>query len=274
MMSDPAQSGRLDTEFTVDDAASSTAEVKPLDLTTKLEGDEVPEELRGKTVAEVVALQKGMKDALLTSEQGRKNAETLAATAAAATAPPAPVAPPAPTPEPELSDEEIAELHQEDPIKAIKYMNAQAIRTAEKNLEARLGPMLAGTAASVEENARTKYKGDFESIGPEIEAFIQKLPNKGVLANPQGWDDLISLVRGQNIEKVITHRSEAAAEAAKAQAQRDQQDLAGFQGTGQAPRPAAAVPGGVAEMDDIQKEIASKLGMTPEDYIKWGKVTT
>ncbi len=272
-MSDPAQAGS-ETAFTVDDAASTANEPKPLDLTTKLEGDEVPEELRGKTMAEVIALQGGMKDALLTSEQARKNAETLAATAAAATAPPAPVAAPLPAPEPELSDEEIAELHQEDPIKAIKYMNAQAIKVAEKNLEARIGPMLAGTAASVEEGARLKYKSDFESIGPEIEAFIQKLPDKRVLANPQGWEDLVSLVRGQNIEKVIAHRTGVADEASKAQAQRDQQDLAGFQGAGNVPRPVAAVPSGVEGMDDIQREIAGKLGMSDADYIKWGKVTS
>jgi len=104
-MSDPAQAGS-ETAFTVDDAASTANEPKPLDLTTKLEGDEVPEELRGKTMAEVIALQGGMKDALLTSEQARKNAETLAATAAAATAPPAPVAAPLTAPAPELSGAE------------------------------------------------------------------------------------------------------------------------------------------------------------------------
>lgn len=271
-MSDPAQAG---SEFTLEDVAASEAEPKGTDLTAKLDGDEVPEELRGKTMAEVLTIQKGMKDALLTSEQARKNAETLAATAAAATAPPAPAPAPAPpAPEPELTEEELTELHTEHPLKAIEYMQSRAIKVAERNLESRLAPMFAGTAASVEEAARVKYADDFESIGPEIEKFIQQLPNKQVLASSQGWDDLIALMRGKNIEKIIEHKAGKVSAQAKIDAQQEQQDLTGFQGTGTAPRVAVAVPSKVEALDDIQKEIAGKLGMSLEDYVKWGAVTS
>lgn len=269
-MSDPVGSSSVSLE----DIEASSAEPKAVDLTQALDGEEVPEELRGKTMAEVIAIQKGMKDALMTSEQARKNAETLAATAAAATAQPAPAPAPEPTPEPELSEEQIAELHQEDPIKAIKYMNAQAIRVAEKNLEARLGPMMAGTAASVEENARARYSDDFEVIGSEIEKFIQALPNKQVLANPQGWDDMISLVRGKNLDKIIEHKINKASDTAKETAQQEQKELTGFQPGAGPVRPATAVPSRVEALDDTQKEIAGKLGMTLEDYVKWGAVTS
>jgi len=269
-MSDPTQAGA--SSITLEDIESSQNEPKPVDLTTKLDGDEVPEELRGKTMAEVIALQSGMKEALLTSEDARKNAETMAATAAAAASQPPAPAPTAPEPEPMLTDEEIAEIHQEDPIRAIKLMNEQAIRLAEKNLESRLAPMFAGTAASVEQAARVRYKEDFEVIGPEIEQFIQTLPNKQVLANPQGWDDLIALVRGKNLDKIIQAKASAVSSNAQAQAQAEQQDLTGFT-TVSNPTKVQTLPHSADKLDAVQLDICSKLGMSPEDYITWSKVT-
>lgn len=233
-----------------------------------LQGDSVPEMLRGKSAAEAVAMMKGMSEALKLSEQARQQAELTAATALKTQ--PAPVAP---EPEPqEMSDQELAELHAENPLAAIRVMNDQAIRRAERNLESRLKPLFNGSAVSAEQQARAKYADEFALFGDQITQMATQIPNSQVvLTNPAAWDDLISLVRGRsgNIERLIEKRTATNVEATRRQAQETQIDTVGFSGTEPRARPTART---VAQLDPIQREIAEKMGLTPDEYVKWSQV--
>lgn len=233
-----------------------------------LQGDAVPEAIRGKTAAEAVAMVNALSESLKLSERARQQAELTAATALKTQ----PIVS-APEPEPpEMSEEDLAQLHAEQPLVAIRVMNEQAIRKAEKNLEARLKPLFSGTASSIEQNARSKYPDEFKLFGDQITQMAQQIPNsQAVLSNPAAWDDLISLVRGRpgNIERLIEAKTAPNVEAIRRQAQETQVDSVGFSGT--EPR-SRAIPRNEAQLDAIQREIADKMGMSPADYIKWSQV--
>lgn len=234
-----------------------------------IDGEAVPEDLRGKTVAEIVARTKALSDSLRLSEQARKQAELTAETALRHPAAPPPPPPPAPK---ELTEEELAELHQSDPIKAIRVMQDQAIRIAEQNLEHRLRPLFSGTASSVESAARVKYADEFQLFGDQISQVVAQVTDKSAFSRPEAWDDLISLVRGRpgNLERIIEHRNGAAAAQQQAEAaRRAQADGIGFSGT---EARMSRVPTSAAALDPTQREIADKLGLTPEEYVKWSKI--
>jgi len=110
----------------------------------KVDGTDIPEDLRGKSVADVIKLAGNLANALKLSENARTNAETMARMASQQpSAPPAPVAAPEPK---ELSREEISELYATDPIKAIEVMQNQAISKVAKQYEVRLEPLFSGTS--------------------------------------------------------------------------------------------------------------------------------
>jgi hypothetical protein len=253
-------------------SASDAAAATRLDLTkVMLDGDGVPEEFRGKSAAELASMAKGLSDSLRMSESARKQAETNASLALQR--PPVPVA--EPVREPEMNDEQLAEIYQNDPLKAIKIMQERSIREAEKNLEARLGPLFSGSAASAEAQARAKYAAEFELFGDQISQIVGSLPNaKTAMANPQSWDDLVSFVRGKpgNFDRLVEHKVGKSAADRKAAAQAAQAADAGLSmaSSVRAPSSAAAVTG---QLDDLQREIAGKLNMTEAEYIKWSNVS-
>ena len=151
-------------------------------------------------------------------------------------------------------------------------MNDQAIRRETRNLESRLKPLFNGTAVSVEQQARAKYADEFAMFGDQISQMASQIPNsQAVLSNPAAWDDLISLVRGRpgNIERIIERKTATVTDTARRQAQESQADVVGFSGTESRARPVAR---SVAQLDPIQREIADKMNMTPEDYIKWSVI--
>lgn len=239
----------------------------PQDLTkVVLSGEGLPDELKGKTVADVLAQVGKMKDALLISENARKQADQLAQIAAAAAGRPAAAAPEVTVPEPELTDEQLAELHQTDPLKAMRYVSDRAVRVAAKMFEDRLEPLFSGGSESAEQLARAKYKTEFELLGSEIKAMVDSLPNKAVMAKPKAWDDLISYVRGQNITKMIDHavtQRTRTLETARA-------DEANGTGAVVTTRVApAAQPGGAGKLDATELEVCRVMDLSPEEYIKW-----
>lgn len=237
----------------------------PPDLTTiKVDGDDVPAEFKGKSVAELMQQATAYAEALKTSERARTTADQMAALAAR-TAPPVPEPP---KEEPPLTDEQLAELHTTDPIKAIKYMQSLAINAAARNYDARLTSLAQSTTAGAEAQARTKYAAEFEALGPEISAMVQQIPNAAqVLTSSEAWERLISLVRGTpgNFEKIIQHRAGKTLEAARAGQVAD----AGISMTSAVRAPA---PVGGGQLDATQKEIAGKLGLTEAEYLHWSKV--
>jgi hypothetical protein len=237
----------------------------------KLDGEGIPEHLKGKSAADLVKMLEGTQEAVRISERAREQAELTARALAKQEAPPPP---PMPEPEPELSEEQVAELYQNDPVKAIKVLSEQAVKRAEKNLENRLGPMMRGSASAVESAARTKYAEEFELFGEEITRLAGSVPNKeAILSNPAAWDDMISLIRGRpgNFEKLIERKSAGKVAATRTAAQAEQADTIGFTDSG-AGRGRKTLT--QDNLDSTQKEIADKMGLTPKEYAYWANVGT
>jgi hypothetical protein len=247
------------------DAADAAAVAQAADVTQMNLGDDesIPEDLRGKSVKDVIEALKGREQALKLSEAARLQA----------TSTPMPVAPAPVVEEPEKTDEEIAQIYEENPLQAMELMSARSVRRAERNLETRLGPLMNGTAASVEQQARTKYVDEFALFGEEIIRVAGSIPNaKAVLSSPAAWDELVALVRGRagNFDKLYEHKVAKAGGVTRETVQQDQVAGVGFSdnsgGRGRAPT-------SVAGLDPIQKEIAEKMGLTPAEYVKWSKVS-
>jgi len=262
-MGDPTRGGassitfeELEQQAAVEEAAGK----QPKMLETKLEGDDVPEELRGQSIKDIIARLKGREEALRLSEVARLEAagRTVASPAAL------------PIEEPvELTDEQIAEMHSEEPLKAIQAVTARSERRMAKNLETRLGPLVTGTAASVEAAARAKYPEEFELFGADISKIASNIPNaRAALTDPTVWDGLISYARGQpeNFEKLMARKLAKSGAPTREVVQRQQVEEVGFTGSsGKRPVPVQGAP----TLDLLQKEIAAKLSMSDAEYIKW-----
>lgn len=256
---------------TLDELEQTPPESPKLD-DVKLDGDNVPEEFRGKSVADMLKAVKGLGDSLKLSEEARQRAETLAKLASERpAAAPIPAQPPVEEPK-ELSDEELNELYANEPLKAIRAMQDSMIRRVERNLNARIGSLTTGSASAVEQAARQKYPDEFKIFEQDIKDMVAVLPDKSVLANPQAWDDLVSFIRGKpgNWERFMAAKAAPSKAEAAANARQDQADTVGFSGTEARMR---SIPGSVDQLDAIQKEIAANLDMTEAEYIKWSKVT-
>lgn len=263
------------TALSMEDIEKELTETKPADLTAiKLEGDTVPEEFRGKTAAELVAMAKATSDALRTSEEARK--------AQPAPAAPQPVivqAPAAPKEEPLLTKEQLAELFETDPIGAVAYMQEKAVKEAEANIEKRFSGLTHGSMSMAEQSAKSRFADEFALFGDDIKRITNAMLDKTALGSVEGWENVISYVRGRpgNFEKYIEHKTKVNAEAAAAAARAEQEKLVGFQ-----PRPAAGVgpsspaPGAQSSegLDETEQKIADGfiaqgVFKTRAEYKKW-----
>jgi hypothetical protein len=259
------------TSVTLDQMAEDQAVQTPPDLTKiKLDADGTPELFKGKTVAEVIEIAKGLGEAVKVSESARLQAEATAK--AALSAQPKPVEAPPKVDEPkEMTPEELSELYSQDPIRAIATMQQQSERRVEKNLAARLEPLMNGGAASAEANARSRYSTEFELFGDQISQMAARIPgSKQVLANPAAWDDLVAYVRGQpaNFQKLLDHQTAKVTKTTKEEARTEQVASVGFTET----TPRRPAPTTVASLDATQLEIARNMNLTPEEYVKWSRV--
>lgn len=247
-------------------AAASKDDEKPDLSKINLEGDGIPEELKGKSVAELLKHTENVAEALKLSEEARLALRT--SLDARPAAPAEPVTPAEPEPK-QLSSEELATLYEEEPLKAITIMQEQAIAKVAGHYEKRLQPLFEGSATSAETLARKNFATEFELFGDEINNVISKMPDKSGLANMGTWEDIIAYVRGSkgNFERYMTHMTTKAAADAAAEAQNQQTLEAGFTTR---PTTTPVVPQRVDQLDDVQKDIIDKLGMTPDEYVKWG----
>lgn len=262
-------------DITIDEMgeAAAVAEVKPPDLSAiKLEGDTVPEAFRGKSASDLLEAIKAREEALRISETARKNAETLAELAARSNAPPPQPAPVNQEP-PDLSYEDLTKLAQENAGDAIAKAMSQTARKVMAQVDQRLAPLAGGGKAAAESAARQQYPEAFQLFEKDIKDLVMQIPESQrntVLANPESWKQIVSIVQGkpENLERVIAHRTTAAAEKALA-AERERQvaQSANFSGGMRSP----VLSGGVEQLDATQQEIARTMKMTPEDYIKWSK---
>jgi hypothetical protein len=250
-----------------EEAAAKAAGEKP-DLSKVTLGDNVPEELKGKTVIEALDLLKGMGASLKLSEDRRQQLERELQQRAAAPAQPA-------TPvEPEvkkLTKDELADLFQKQPIEAIEYMQAEAEERVQRNVAARLNPLISGSASAGEAAARAKFPDEFVLFGDQMTQFVANIRDKTQMAQPNAWDDLVAYFRGlpANFDKLVEHRAGKKKQESAATAQAAEAAAAGpvirSQGT--------SVTGGGAKgadgLDDTERQIANELDMSPVEYNKW-----
>lgn len=205
--------------------------------------------------------------ALRISEEARTRAE-------AALNRPAPVAsqPEMVDPIENLTDDQIQQIIDEKgQVAAIRAIQLQTFRIAEKHMEKRLGGMAGAAATTAESSARSKYATEFELFGDQIDKQIAQIPNREALANPENWDNLIAYIRGKegNIQKYVEKLGSVGKEVAANGAREQQKELAGVHspvGGGKIVTASAAGPHG---LDALELEIADKLGMEPADYAKW-----
>lgn len=271
----PEQGGGPNAGITFDEIerqlkAAETAALAPKLDDTKVDGEDVPEQYRGKTVKEILAQTKALEDTLRLSEQGRQQALTMAQMAANQRS--LPEAPKAPEPEPLVTAEEVAAAFAEDPAKGVQLMtkmNQQAIDRAAASYASRIDPLLQGTVGAVEAEARRKYPDEFQLYAEEIKAIQDKLPNKNAMSSLDSWDDLIAYVRGKNPEKLFQHRLAAQSQQRQTEAQEQQRQTAGITMSSAQRTPA---PTGGMVFDDITKEVCKVLGVSEADYAKWSKV--
>lgn len=269
-MADPTAGSSMTLE---ESEATTSQDTKP-DLTkVVLDGDEVPEHLRGKSMADAIKMLNDSTDLLKKSESERLSQQAILKNLAerpAATPVPAVPVPEAPK---ELTREELLELHEKDPLAAIEVMQAQAFRQAERNLETRLGPMMAGSAASAESTARQKYADEFALFGEEITRVAAGIPDARTnLANPKAWDDIVAYVRGRpgNFDKLVERKTQPKREEIQREAQLNQQDAVGFSESSPTRKP---IPRNSAQLDPLQREIADKMGISYDDYVKWSAIS-
>lgn len=212
-----------------------------------------------------------LREALRMSEESRGRLEQSLATDRGA---PAPVA----QAEKELTKEELAELHSKDPLAAIEYMQARAIKTVEENLSRRLSPLVTGNTSTLEEAMKSKYPDEFKVLGNEIMDFVKKAPDKSTFSVAQNWEDLIAWTRGRNFDKLVEFRAGKANQQATATAQAAQAASAGAHVGNSVRTPPP--PRSAGAFDDTTKAIIKELAASgildekdPEaDYRRWMNV--
>lgn len=252
--------------------AAERAALAPKLDEVKVDGEDIPEALRGKSVREILARTQELENTLRLSEQRRQEALTMAQLAAQrgeGTREPAKQ----PEPEPLVTAEEVAAAFQDDPAKGVALMtkmNEQAIARAASSFAQRIDPLLSGTVGAIEAEARRKYPDEFQLYGEEIKGVLDSLPNKNAMSTMNSWDDLIAYVRGKNPEKLFQHRMEQQTKGRAAEAQEQQRQSAGISMTSAQRTPA---PSGGPVFDDTTKEVCRVLGISEADYAKWSKVS-
>jgi len=241
-------------DVTLEDMERSLKDREAADKAAKDQADaETKIKLEAKLRAESEDPQiRGLQEALRISEEARKRVEDLAAAGRA----------PAPKKEdelPKLTREQLAELHQRDPLAAIEYMQADADRRLSENLERRLAPLISGGSTTAREAARAKYPDEFELFGGDIEKMLSDpRVSRDAMSQPQAWEDMIAYVRGRsgNFEKLVEHRASKDKDKAARDAQAREAASAGAH-TRTDVRPPAPASG--VELDAVEKEIAKAI---------------
>lgn len=262
---------------TADAAAKAAAEaagkpaVRPGEL--KLEGDDIPENLRGKTLADVLEQTKRLNEALRISEDARL--------ALANTSRPTQVVVQQPEREvPDLTDEQLKTLMEENPLAAVQYIRQDSEKRILQHIDSRFRPLAEGNVAAAMELAKRNYPLEFKVFEKDINSILDKIPDKSTLSTVGAWEQLVSYVRGQpgNIDRYIEARNEAS----RSDAQQAERTRAGFSvSTGGASSPAPTRESGdeYFGLDETERRIAEATIMgakTPKDawkeYSHWKKV--
>lgn len=259
------------TSVTLDEMEASAQENTgtKVDLSSiKLDADGMPEELKGKSAAEIIEYAKGLKEAVRVSEQARLAAQQQ--TDVLLRTQPTPEQVQRPDPTPELTKEQLAELFQNDPIAAMDAISQQTTRRVAAQYEERLQPLLRGNVDSAERRAREQYADEFTLFGKDIDSIVAQIPGgRAAMVSDAAWSDLIALIRGRpgNFEKILDHKTTKSAPRPTREEVAEGNSGVSMRSTSQGRAPASQ-----GKLDATQLEIADKLGLSPEEYINWSKV--
>jgi hypothetical protein len=234
----------------------------------KLEGDGVPEILRGKSVADLVAGYDTTIKALRASEEQRQalsNSQAALSEVRNRGASQQQAAP-APVPEPEMTTEQWKQLFEDDPFTYHEKKAELLERKTSRILQESIAP-LAGSAADQSLTlARSKYVDEFAALGQEIDQTISSLADKRALSAPGAMDELIAYVRGKNFDKFYNYKLSKGGESL---------DDARREAASVAPRDASVITqprrqsnSRSRQMGDLEKQVAQALGVSEEDYAK------
>lgn len=249
--------------------------LEEMEASTREEPQPKPEDIKtpdGKSLADILEHQRRLEESLKLSESARIALQQAAER-------PASPAPQPQQPEPQrepLTREKLAEIYQEDPIKAIAMMQDDAIARAAEHFETRLNQLQVGTEGAAEDWAKKEFADEFAVLGKEINAFKAQIPDQSIFTTKKGWEDLVSYVRGQrgNFERYLEHKT-GNPPRTPSDARREAEDAAGFSTTS---RQRSSIPDATRRLDPTTEAIAENLfpDLTKEqaiaEYIKWANI--
>jgi hypothetical protein len=238
----------------------------PQDLSQiKLEGDTIPENLRGKSVSDVLAEQARLRQALQLSEDARLALKNSQEAVTSANRAPAPAAPPAPVPEQELNEEQLQELFDQNPRKYQDYLTQRTEQRLMRAVQGSIAPVVNSSADLVLRDAQNRFPDEFAAFGEDIQSFISALPDKSSLANPGAMGELMDYMRGKHWQKFSRHLAQkSGGRLEDVRQELGNQTPSDFSNSPQPPRQR----GGSVQLDDTMKQIADALGVSYEDYAK------
>jgi hypothetical protein len=246
------------------EAARNAPEAPDLSKIT-LDGDDVPETVRGKSVSDLVARLDGALKALQISEQARLALANSQEALTAARSGSAPAAPPPPVPDPELNEEQLQALYDESPRKYQDYMAEKTEKRVLSVIQRTIAPLAGNSADMTLRDARVRYADEFAAFGPEIQSFISAMPDKSVLAAPGQVDELMDWMRGKHWKKFQDHlanKTNGALDDARDSMRRETPP--DFARTPQANKNGGRR--GAVQLDQTQKEVAAAMGLSEDEY--------
>ncbi len=261
-------------EVTIDEMeqASKAAEpaAKPTDLSSiRFDDSSVPEHLKGKTAAELVQMVERTRESLRLSEDARQ----ALVNSAGRVGDPREERREEPVDESDsITRDQLAELFKDDPMKAMEIYEKRLLKNLGGHLNERFQPLVKGSIAQQQNQARSKYATEFELFADQINEVAEQV-DPSVLTTAKGWEDIVSYVRGQpqNFEKLISRAANGGRTASDAR--REQIEDIGFS-TGRSPRQEATSIDFMG-LDEVQRKIAENQfpDLSPQkayaEYKKW-----
>ncbi len=242
----------LEKEFPDTPATPAPTGMDPASV--RLEGDKIPEGLRGMSVDALIADRARMEALMNTMAAGMNR-------------PAAPVAPVAPEPEPTYDRNAIKALIDEgNMVEAMEAMLGFAYKRVSKDFDERIRPLTTTTMNVAEQAMRQRYPDEFELFGQEISQLAQQAGTS--LSTPEAWESLIGYVRGRggNFDKMVEYKAN--------KRRRDGADIppsvsAGAM-RGSVPDSRGARPTKDELVNDpaVQKALRAS-GMTIDEYVRW-----
>lgn len=129
-------------------------------------------------------------------------------------------------------------------------------------------------AQNQREIAQLKNGEDWKRFGPAVDKLIADAKlDAATLAAPGSYERLLNVVKAQNLDALVKERVEKEVAEATAKLQETAARSAGS-GVGSAGKEPAPAEVKVEQLDDFQKHIARKLGVSDEKYAKAATANT